>query len=196
MNVSRGIKYFYWYICGNYIVRRHYQFHLFNGKCFQGKWNGIGAIGWKWVVMNWKDSKKKLENVVSPYPINSNQKVLCPENIQFHQDDWGIFQVSGCYFQALGKITIGKGCYIAPNVGIITANHRISNIDEHDPPQSVALGKKCWIGMNAVILPGVVLGDNTIVGAGSVVTKSFPDGNMVIAGNPAKMIKKINLKEQ
>jgi acetyltransferase-like isoleucine patch superfamily enzyme len=45
--------------------------------------------------------------------------------------------------------------------------------------------------MNAVILPGVTLGDHTIVGAGSVVTKSFENGNCVIAGNPAKIIKNL-----
>ena len=47
--------------------------------------------------------------------------------------------------------------------------------------------------MNSVVLPGVKLGDHTVVGAGSIVTKSFPEGYCVIAGNPAKMIKKINL---
>jgi acetyltransferase-like isoleucine patch superfamily enzyme len=57
--------------------------------------------------------------------------------------------------------------------------------------KDVVIGNKCWIGMNAMILPGVHLGDNTIVGAGSVVTKSFPEGNVVIAGNPAKLIKKL-----
>jgi acetyltransferase-like isoleucine patch superfamily enzyme len=57
--------------------------------------------------------------------------------------------------------------------------------------KDVIIGKKCWIGMNAIILPGVQLGDNTIVGAGSVVTKPFPDGNILIAGNPAKIIKRL-----
>jgi acetyltransferase-like isoleucine patch superfamily enzyme len=57
------------------------------------------------------------------------------------------------------------------------------------PGKDVIIGKKCWIGMNSVILPGVCLGDHTIVGAGSVVTKSFPDGNCIIAGNPARIIR-------
>jgi len=51
----------------------------------------------------------------------------------------------------------------------------------------VRIGEKCWIGMNSVILPGVTIGDNTVVGAGSVVIKSFPDGNCVIAGNRLKL---------
>ena len=58
--------------------------------------------------------------------------------------------------------------------------------------KKVIIGDKTWIGMNSLILPGVVLGPNTVVGGGSVVTKSFPDGHCVIAGNPAKLIKNIN----
>ncbi|MBO8759626.1 type 8 capsular polysaccharide synthesis protein Cap8J, partial [Staphylococcus aureus] len=57
--------------------------------------------------------------------------------------------------------------------------------------EDVKIGNYSWIGMNSVILPGVELGEHTIVGAGSVVTKSFPEGNVVIGGNPAKIIKKI-----
>lgn len=75
------------------------------------------------------------------------------------------------------------------NVGIIAANHDFYDLDSHQPGQDVVLGEKCWIGMNSVLLPGVVLGTHTIVGAGSVVTKSFPCGNCIIAGNPAKKIK-------
>lgn len=57
--------------------------------------------------------------------------------------------------------------------------------------KDVVIGSNCWIGMNAVILPGVVLGDRTIVGAGGIVTKSFPNGHCIIAGNPAKIIRTI-----
>ncbi|MEQ1824103.1 MAG: DapH/DapD/GlmU-related protein, partial [Fimbriimonadaceae bacterium] len=51
----------------------------------------------------------------------------------------------------------------------------------------------CWIGMNAVVLPGVTLGDRTVVAAGAVVTKSFPEGWCIVAGVPAKLLR--SLKE-
>lgn len=57
--------------------------------------------------------------------------------------------------------------------------------------KDVVIGEKCWIGMNSVILPGINLGGNTIVAAGAVVTKSFPQGNVVLAGVPAKIIKEL-----
>jgi acetyltransferase-like isoleucine patch superfamily enzyme len=100
---------------------------------------------------------------------------------------------AGCFFQAVGKIEIGDDVWIAPNVGIITANHDFSDLPKNSRPKPVSIGPHCWIGMNAVILPGVTLGERTIVGAGSVVTKSFPEGHCVIAGNPAKLIR--GLKE-
>lgn len=102
-----------------------------------------------------------------------------------------IFQVPGTYFQNFkGHITIGKGSYIEQNVGIITANHGFANLDAHEAGRDVSIGKNCWVGMNAVILPGVALGNRTVVAAGAVVTKSFNDGYVVIAGVPAKIIKK------
>tara|TARA_B100002049_G_scaffold223807_1_gene194654 strand:+ start:11006 stop:11623 length:618 start_codon:yes stop_codon:yes gene_type:complete len=97
----------------------------------------------------------------------------------------------GCYIQGIGEIYIGDYTQISANVGIITANHNIYDSRKHDI-KSVHIGKYCWIGMNVMILPGVTLGDNTIVGAGSVVTKSFEDGNCIIAGNPAKIVKKLD----
>lgn len=94
----------------------------------------------------------------------------------------------GVYIQDTPHIHIGKGCWIGPNVGIIAINHDINNPDEHVEPKDVWIGDHCWIGMSAIVLPGVVLGPHTVVGAGAVVTKSFVDGNCVIGGNPARRL--------
>ncbi len=97
----------------------------------------------------------------------------------------------GNYFQTyLATIHIGKGTCIAPNVGIITVGHDPRDLSKYLEDRDVFLGERCWIGMNSMILPGVKLGECTVVGAGSVVTHSFPEGHMTIAGNPAKIIKK------
>lgn len=113
------------------------------------------------------------------------------ENINFHSNSLNIFFNKGIYFQSFGKITIGKDVWIAQNVGLITANHNLKNLEIHDSPKDIFIVDNCWIGMNAIILPGVKLGKNTIVGAGSIVTKSFEKGYCVLAGNPARLIKEI-----
>ena len=74
-------------------------------------------------------------------------------------------------------------------MGLITTNHDVYNLNQHVEGKDIILKQKCWIGMNAVILPGVTLGPQTIVGAGSVVTHSFPNGHCIIAGVPAKVIR-------
>ena len=125
-----------------------------------------------------------------PWPTGLTCTVLNERNISFHPDDLNNFQSPGTYFQnSKASIKIGKGSYIGPNVGIITANHQTEDLDSHEEGQDVILGQGCWIGMNSVVLPGVTLGDGTIVGAGSVVTKSFPDGHVVIAGVPARFLR-------
>jgi len=122
--------------------------------------------------------------------VNFTTTIVNPDSIIFDVDDLNNFQSPGCYFQCNeGKIYIGKGTYIGPNTGIITSEHSIDNLDIHLPAKDVVIGKNCWIGMNCVILPGIVLGDHTIVGAGSIVTESFEEGNVIIAGAPAKVIK-------
>ncbi|MCZ2336699.1 MAG: acyltransferase [Chitinophagales bacterium] len=98
---------------------------------------------------------------------------------------------SGCYLQGINGIKIGDFTMIAPGVKIISANHNIKKFSEHDYTKPIVIGKKCWLGTNCVILPGVEIGDNVIVGAGSVVTKSF-GSNLIIAGNPAMIIRENN----
>ena len=127
-----------------------------------------------------------------PFPTALTCLISDGKNIHFHPDDINNFQSPGTYYQNFdAHIYIGQGTYIAPNVGIITANHDLNNLEVHKKGTDVKFGKKCWIGMNSIILPGVILGDNTVVAAGAVVTKSFPQGYIVIGGNPAKIIKVI-----
>jgi acetyltransferase-like isoleucine patch superfamily enzyme len=98
---------------------------------------------------------------------------------------WVSFAVSGgCYIQGGNGVEIGDDTVFAPGVKIISANHDRRDMKEWIPAAPVRIGKRCWIGANAVILPGVVLGDDVTVGAGAVVTKSFPAKARVV-GVPA-----------
>lgn len=97
----------------------------------------------------------------------------------------------GCYVQAFGPVRIGDYTRIAPNVGIISANHDIHDGRAHDV-RHVTIGRYCWLAMNTVVLPGVTLGDFTVVAANAVVTKPFPDGYQVLAGSPARPVKALD----
>ncbi len=125
-----------------------------------------------------------------PWPVALGCTISNPSNVTFHPDDLNNFQSPGVYMQNFkARIKIGRGSYIAPNVGLITANHRLDDLDGHEEGKDIAIGDGCWIGMNAVILPGVILGPKTVVAAGAVVNASFPQGHVVIGGMPAKILK-------
>ena len=151
------------------------------------------STGWEWVLRDWFRQKVLGQNGHVPWPVPPWIHIGAPQNIVFDPDDMQNFRGTGSYFQGIdGKIVIGKGCAIAPGVGLITANHNPSDVYGHLPGKDIILGEQCWLGMNAVILPGVTLGPHTAVGAGAVVTKSFPDGYCVLAGNPARKIKEVD----
>jgi len=166
---------------------------FFNSKYLSGRWFEKHSSGYLWAARTiWQRSILRIERP-APWPIGLTCKVSNYKNISFDPDDLNNFQSPGTYFQNFnGHIYIGKGTYIAPNVGIITSNHILSNLDQHDVGRDVRIGKKCWVGMNSIILPGVELGESTIVAAGSVVTRSFTEGNILIGGSPAKEIKKLS----
>lgn len=100
----------------------------------------------------------------------------------------------GCYIQGAGNVYIGNYVRFGPNVGILSTNHDLYDQNKYNF-KPIIIGDYSWIGMNSVVTAGVELGTRTIVGAGSVVTRSFPDGFCVIAGNPAKVIKNLNKEE-
>lgn len=167
---------------------------LFYDKNYlKGKHFDDNIDGWLWCWRNVFMQKIIGYNRNFPFPVTFRSEFGKWENIDADINDMNNFQHFGCYFQSWhGTIEIGKGSYIAPNVGLITGNHDVYNLDNHTEPQRIVLGKDCWIGMNSVILPGVELGPHTIVGAGSVVTKSYIEGYQVIAGSPARVIKKLD----
>lgn len=195
-NIRRILKGVYFFCWGHLLALRRYDKRYLCGRWFQGKMRGICAPGWRWVVVDAKANKRMQTNLDAPFPVSSDSRVINPKNIIFDPDDLNNFQGFGNYYQAIGRITIGKGTFIAPNAGLITANHDPMNLDAHLSPKEIVLGEQCWIGMNSTILPGVRLGNHTVVGAGSVVTKSFPEGNCVIAGNPAKIIRMLDEMHQ
>lgn len=127
------------------------------------------------------------------WPVHNSSKINQYKNVCIGVETSPGYE-PGCYIQGIGKVYIGDYTQIAQNVGIISANHDVYKNNEHIISE-VRIGKYCWLGMNSVILPGVTLGDFTIVGAGSIVTKSFPEGFCVIAGNPAKIIRQLDPKK-
>lgn len=165
---------------------------FFDKKYLTGRHFDSGYAGFIWAFRCiWTKNILRLARP-HPWPTALNCNLSSSENIIFHPDDLNNFQSPGVYFQNFkGRIYIGRGSYIAPNVGLITANHKLDNLDSHEEGRDIVLGEKCWIGMNVVLLPGVVLGSRTVVAAGAIVTKSFPEGDSVIGGVPAKLIKKL-----
>lgn len=92
------------------------------------------------------------------------------------------------------QVSIGDNVFIGPNVSIYTACHPVEAELRNtgvEWAESVTIGNNVWIGGSSTILPGVKIGDNAVVGAGSVVTKDV-EANTVVGGNPARLIKRIN----
>lgn len=104
----------------------------------------------------------------------------------------------GCVLLDVCPITIGDKTLIGPNVQLLTACH---SLDPKQREQDVEFGKpikigrNVWIGGGAIVCPGVTIGDNTVIGAGSVVTKSMP-ANVIAYGNPCRVQRRIDLDQK
>lgn len=157
---------------------------------------------------------KKLAQKINELPIDRKEDIVRLErelfgksgeniyvNPPFHVDYGRHIEIGNnfyanmdCIFLDVNKIIIGDNVMVGPRVSFYTAGHPIDaevrNTDlEFGLP--IHIESNVWIGGNAVILPGVTIGENSIIAAGSIVTKDVP-ANTIVGGNPARVIREIN----
>lgn len=148
--------------------------------------------------INQETDKKKREELVKQTFGRTKNRVYVEPTISF---DYGynIFVGENFYcnfhnvFLDICPITIGDNCLFGPNVQLYTASHPLEPGKRNSGQElgkPITIGNNVWIGGSSVVIPGVTLGDNVVVAAGAVVTKSFP-ANVVVGGNPAQIIKTI-----
>lgn len=120
-----------------------------------------------------------------PFFCDYGYNISCGDNVYFNVN---------CVVLDAGKVSIGSNVLIGPGVQIYTSTHplEIEIRRTYSLSKPVTIGNDCWIGGNAIILPGVTIGNGCVIGAGSVVTKDIPENSMAV-GNPAKVIRKLNL---
>jgi acetyltransferase-like isoleucine patch superfamily enzyme len=122
-------------------------------------------------------------SIFTPFQINYGNNTKIGKNVFINFD---------CIFLDLGGITIEDNVMLAPKVSLLSEGHPISANDRQTlTTGKIYIKKNAWIGANATILPGVTIGENSIVAAGAVVSKDVPD-NTIVGGVPAKFIKTIN----
>ncbi|MCM1300347.1 MAG: sugar O-acetyltransferase [Alistipes senegalensis] len=98
----------------------------------------------------------------------------------------------GCVFLDLAPIRIGDRTMLGPNVQLLTAHHPMEARERatgKETGRPIVIGDDCWLGGGVIVCPGVTIGDRTIIGAGSVVTRDIP-ADTVAVGNPARVVQK------
>lgn len=125
-----------------FVLSRFFERRYLTGRFFDNS-----LTGYRWALRAiWQRNILRLARPL-PFPAASTCHISNGARIDFHPDDLNNFQSPGTYFQNfLGRIILGKGSYIGPNVGIITANHDPLDLDRHSPPEDVTIGEGCWVG--------------------------------------------------
>lgn len=140
------------------------------------------------------DEIRNLLGKVTGSEIDETTTLYTPLSINYGKNTKigkGVFINSACSFLDLGGITIEDDVLIAPKVSLLSEGHPISPKERKNlNPGHVHIKQNAWIGAAAIILAGVTIGKNSVVAAGSVVSKDVPD-NTIVGGTPAKIIKSI-----
>lgn len=157
--------------------------------------NGYLKVGFATLLVNFIFQRIFRLSADAKFSVHYTSTFLQSQNITYGKGTAKSFAISpGLYVQAGNGIHFGNDILVGPNTAIISSNHDFESRTKWKKEAPIQIGDNVWIAANVVILPGVKLGKNVVVGAGSVVTKSFED-NTVIAGNPAKIIRQIDALE-
>lgn len=139
------------------------------------------------------EMRERLSDLIGK-PIDKSTTVFVPFFTNFGRHisiGKNVFINHACTFLDLGGITIEEHVQIGPKVNIITENHPVDPSQRKHPDlKRVHIQRNVWIGAAATILPGVTVGENSIVAAGAVVNKDVP-ANSIVGGVPAQLLKKI-----
>ena len=124
-----------------------------------------------------------------PWPVHWTSTIKSINNIDPGSRTPGFGR--NCYLDGRNGIKFYENVWLGPSVKIISMNHDVNNYYASTKQEKIVIRKNCWLGANVIVLPGVELGEHTVVAAGAIVTKSFTEKNQILAGNPAKVIKRL-----
>lgn len=123
------------------------------------------------------------------WPVHPSSYIISPDKITIGTLAPGL--AMNCYIDARNGIIFEDNIWIGPKASLISMNHDLMDYDQYQIEQPIIIRKNSILLCGCTILPGVELGEHTVVAAGAVVTKSFPEGNQLLAGVPASVIKKL-----
>ncbi len=168
---------FYWGVSINKSAR-------FRGKCyFRKQPNSIIRIGSNfkcYSIINESGLIKRPCSIQTNFP---GSKLIIGDNVG----------MSGVVISCFNEICIGNNVKIGGNSAIFDGNFHLDD-PRSGKPLPIIIGDNVWIGYNSIILKGVTIGENSVIGAGSIVTKDIP-ANCVAAGNPCRIIRTLNIEK-
>ncbi len=128
----------------------------------------------------------------APKDIYIEPPFFCDYGYNIHCGNRVYFNIN-CVVLDVAKVSIGSNVFFGPGVQIYTATHPLDSKTRRTRAlaKPISIGDDCWIGGGAIICPGVQIGNGSVIGAGSVVTKNIPE-NCLAMGNPARIKKKLN----
>lgn len=145
------------------------------------------------VLKHWFIQKIFRINSHVSWPVHFTSRIISPERIVRGTRTPGMAVC--CHIDGRNGIRFGNNVWIGPRVSIISMNHDVTDFHRFVKTDPIIIEDNCWLATNCTILPGVRIGPHTVVAAGAVVTKSFIDGNVVLGGVPARVVKHLDSYE-